>query len=118
MRIPLATLALVVALAGHAAAQVPASALSAGQTDLWAQQQMQRQQALDQSRQAFVQEQRAQTDQALAGLDAARRGDPAPIQPVTPSYSAAWAARADSLLRLGEEIAARPVYLLPAPRTR
>jgi hypothetical protein len=113
---PVIAVALLALAASPAAAQITDPAISAQQTDLWAQQQLQRQQALDQERQAFVQEQQAQTRQALSNLEAARQGQPAPVQPVVPAYSAAWRARADQLRILGDELAARPIRLAPIRR--
>ncbi|HZZ35233.1 MAG TPA: hypothetical protein VFE03_05875, partial [Caulobacteraceae bacterium] len=93
--------------ASVAAAQALDPAAIGQQNAFFMEQQALRSQALDQERQAFVQEQTAQTNKALSDLAAARAGQPAAITPTRPPSSAALAARADALARQADETAAQ-----------
>jgi hypothetical protein len=95
------------AAASVAAAQALDPAAIGQQNAFFMEQQALRSQALDQERQAFVQEQTAQTNKALSDLAAARAGQPAAITPTRPPSSAALAARADALARQADETAAQ-----------
>jgi len=110
---PIMLVALV--LAGGATAQ-PDSASLARQNEIAAQMEGQRQQALAAEREAFAAEQRAQTNQSLADLAAARAGQPSPPRAVVPPASAGLAARADAIARLTLEAMTRTVILRPAAR--
>jgi hypothetical protein len=66
------------ALAAPASAQTYDANAAAQQNQLWMQQEALRQQTLSLERQSLVQDQRAQTDQALATLAAQRAAQPLP----------------------------------------
>jgi hypothetical protein len=101
---------ILLAIAAPAAAQTTAGQDQMLENRVWAEQQLQQQQAQAAQREAYVAQQRAQTAAAIADLNArnaATRAQPPALAPLNPDIAAADAAMAKAQARILAESNAR-----------